>query len=118
TSRLSSRPSESTSSPPASSTHRCRHRSSAMNSKIAATSFSPRFPSGASSDRPTVAAHAVHIMTNTALTGATYDIARGQQLVDGGKNEPSNEADENGVVVTTSEVIDAICSLSNLSDQS
>jgi NAD(P)-dependent dehydrogenase (short-subunit alcohol dehydrogenase family) len=31
-----------------------------------------------------VAALAVHIMTNTALTGATYDIDGGQQLVTGG----------------------------------
>ena len=30
-----------------------------------------------------VAALAVHIMTNTALTGATYDIDGGQQLVIG-----------------------------------
>jgi NAD(P)-dependent dehydrogenase (short-subunit alcohol dehydrogenase family) len=30
-----------------------------------------------------VAAMAVHLMTNTALTGATYDIDGGQQLVDG-----------------------------------
>jgi NAD(P)-dependent dehydrogenase (short-subunit alcohol dehydrogenase family) len=44
--RSSSRRSESTSSPPASLTHRCRHRSSAMNSKAAAISFAPRFPSG------------------------------------------------------------------------
>ena len=28
-----------------------------------------------------VAALAVHIMTNTALTGATYDIDGGQQLI-------------------------------------
>ncbi|HKA34630.1 MAG TPA: short-chain dehydrogenase, partial [Candidatus Binatia bacterium] len=28
-----------------------------------------------------IAALAVHIMTNTALTGATYDIDGGQQLV-------------------------------------
>jgi hypothetical protein len=28
-----------------------------------------------------VAAFAVHIMTNTALTGATYDIDGGQQFV-------------------------------------
>jgi hypothetical protein len=47
--RSSSRPSESTSSPPASSTHGCRQRSSAMSSKTAAISFAPRFPSGASS---------------------------------------------------------------------
>ena len=51
--RSSSRPSESTSSPPALSTHRCRHRSSAMSLKTAAISSAPRFPSGASSDRPT-----------------------------------------------------------------
>ena len=31
-----------------------------------------------------VAALAVHIMTNTALTGATYDVDGGQQLVAGG----------------------------------
>jgi NAD(P)-dependent dehydrogenase (short-subunit alcohol dehydrogenase family) len=30
-----------------------------------------------------VAALAVHLMTNTALTGATYDIDGGQQLVAG-----------------------------------
>ncbi len=30
-----------------------------------------------------VAALALHIMTNTALTGATYDIDGGQQLVSG-----------------------------------
>jgi len=30
-----------------------------------------------------VAALAVHVMTNTALTGATYDIDGGQQLVSG-----------------------------------
>ena len=31
-----------------------------------------------------VAALAVHIMTNTALTGATYDIDGGEQLVSSG----------------------------------
>jgi hypothetical protein len=30
-----------------------------------------------------VAALAVHIMTNTAFTGATFDIDAGQQLVEG-----------------------------------
>jgi hypothetical protein len=30
-----------------------------------------------------VAALAVHIMINTALTGATYDIDGGQQLISG-----------------------------------
>jgi NAD(P)-dependent dehydrogenase (short-subunit alcohol dehydrogenase family) len=53
TSRSNSRRYESTSSPPASSTHRCRHRSSAMNSKTVAISFAPHFPSGALSDQPT-----------------------------------------------------------------
>jgi hypothetical protein len=38
-------------------------------------------PSGASSDRLTLPLLAVHIMSNTALTGATYDIDGGQQLV-------------------------------------
>jgi hypothetical protein len=33
--------------------------------------LAPPFPSGASSDPPDVAALAVHIMSNTALTGAT-----------------------------------------------
>jgi len=80
-SHWNSRPSASTSSPPDSSTPRYRHPSSAMNSKTAANSFAPRYPSAASSNRPTVAALAVHIMTNTALTGATYDIDGGQQLI-------------------------------------
>jgi hypothetical protein len=35
-------------------------------------------------DPEDVAALAVPIMTNTALTGATYDIDGGQQLVQGG----------------------------------
>jgi len=42
--------------------------------------------SGKSSDQTRrrgadVAALAIHLMTNTALTGATYDIDGGQQLV-------------------------------------
>jgi hypothetical protein len=37
-------------------------------------------PTAAWSDRR-MAALAVHIMTNTALTGATYDIDGGQQLL-------------------------------------
>ena len=52
-SRSNSRLSESTSSLPASSTHRCRHRSSAMSLITAAISFAPRFRSGASSHRAT-----------------------------------------------------------------
>jgi NAD(P)-dependent dehydrogenase (short-subunit alcohol dehydrogenase family) len=46
-------PSAST-SPPASSTHRCRHHSSAISSRTAAITFARRFPSGAWSDRPTL----------------------------------------------------------------
>jgi hypothetical protein len=45
----------------------------------------PREPDGGG--RPPVAdpaAPAVHIMTNTALTGATCDIDGGQQLLQGG----------------------------------
>jgi hypothetical protein len=52
-----------------------------MNSKTAAISFARRFPSGVSSERADVAAMAVHIMANTALTGATYDVDGGQQFV-------------------------------------
>ncbi len=40
------------------------------------------FPSGASSGPADVAALAVHLMINTALTGATYDVDGGQQLID------------------------------------
>ena len=32
---------------------------------------------------PCIGALAVHLMTNTAVIGATYDIAGGQQLVEG-----------------------------------
>jgi NAD(P)-dependent dehydrogenase (short-subunit alcohol dehydrogenase family) len=34
-------------------------------------------------DPADIAALAVHLMTNTAVTGATYDIDGGQQLVEG-----------------------------------
>ena len=74
-------PSGSTSSPPASSTRPCRRRSSATSSRPAAPSSAPRSPSAAWSDRPTSPRSAVHLMTNTALTGATYDIDGGQQLL-------------------------------------
>jgi NAD(P)-dependent dehydrogenase (short-subunit alcohol dehydrogenase family) len=45
---------ESISSPPASSTHRCRRRFSAMHSTPGAISSAPRFRFSASSDRPTL----------------------------------------------------------------
>jgi hypothetical protein len=38
-------------------------------------------PIGRRVGRADVAALAAHIMTNTALTGATYDIVGGQQFV-------------------------------------
>ena len=79
--RSSSRRSASTSSRPASSTRRCRRRSSATSSTTAASSSARRCRSAAWSAPADVAALAVHIMTNTALTGATYDIDGGQQLV-------------------------------------
>jgi hypothetical protein len=33
-------------------------------------------------DHEPIAALAIHLMTNTAITGATYDIDGGQQLVE------------------------------------
>ncbi len=39
-------------------------------------------PSGAGSDRPT-SPRLLRVMTNTALTGTTYDIGGGQQLAPG-----------------------------------
>ena len=79
--RSRSRRSGSTSSPPASSTRRCRRRCSATSSTRAASSCARRCRSGASSARPTSPRSPSHLMTNTALTGATYDIDGGQQLV-------------------------------------
>ena len=38
-----------------------------------------------------VAALAVHVMTNTALTGATFDVDGGQQLVRGSPSEVDHE---------------------------
>jgi hypothetical protein len=54
-----------------------------MRAKTAATNFAPRFPIRRVVGPADVAALALHIMTNTALTGATYDIDGGQQLVAG-----------------------------------
>ena len=54
-----------------------------MTSTSAATSCGRRSRSAASSVPADVAALAVHIMTNTALTGATYDIDGGQQFIAG-----------------------------------
>jgi hypothetical protein len=42
-----------------------------------------------------VAALAVHIMTNTALTGATYDIDGGQQFVAAWLKQPGCSIDRN-----------------------
>ena len=43
----------------------------------------PTLPIGRVVDAADVAALAVHLMTNTAVTGATFDIDGGQQLVEG-----------------------------------
>ncbi|HWG23613.1 MAG TPA: hypothetical protein VG296_05805 [Actinospica sp.] len=41
----------------------------------------PRLPIGRVVGPADIAALAVHLMANTAITGATYDIDGGQQLV-------------------------------------
>ena len=48
---------------------------------------------------PDIAALAVHLMTNTAVTGATFDIDGGQQLIDGvrSRTEPTQPGDDQGV---------------------
>ena len=52
-----------------------------MTSMRAATSLRATLPIGRVVGPADVAALAVHIMINTALTGATYDIDGGQQFV-------------------------------------
>ena len=79
--RSSSRRSGSTSSPPASSTRRCRRRSSAIELDSRRDQLRATLPIRRVVGPADVAALAVHIMINTALTGATYDIDGGQQLV-------------------------------------
>jgi hypothetical protein len=69
------------SSPLDSWTRRYPRRCSETISANVATNFGRRCRSVGSSGRRDVAALAVHIMTNTALTGATYDIDGGQQFV-------------------------------------
>jgi NAD(P)-dependent dehydrogenase (short-subunit alcohol dehydrogenase family) len=49
--------------------------------RTGASSFARRFPYGRVVGPADVAALAVHLMINTALTGATYDIDGGQQFV-------------------------------------
>ena len=65
---------------PGSSTRRCRRRCSATSSTRGASSCAT-LPIGRVVGPDDVAALAVHLMSNTALTGATYDIDGGQQLV-------------------------------------
>ena len=59
----------------------CRHRCSATTSKGARDQLRATLPIGRVVGPADVAALAVQIMTNTALTGATYNIDGGQQLV-------------------------------------
>ena len=70
----------STSSPPVSSTPRCRRRSSAIGLDARRDELRATLPIGRVVGPADVAALAVHIMSNTALTGATYDIDGGQQF--------------------------------------
>ena len=53
----------------------------ATTSTSAATSCAPHSAIGRVVGPADVAALAIHLMTNTALTGATYDIDGGQQIV-------------------------------------
>jgi NADP-dependent 3-hydroxy acid dehydrogenase YdfG len=55
-------------------------RARAEGARLTSPAAIPSACAGASSRRD-VAALAVHIMTNTALTGATYDVDGGQQLL-------------------------------------
>jgi hypothetical protein len=81
-SRSSSPRCASTHQPPASRTRRCRRRTSPpTGSKPGARSCARRSRSAVWSGPADVAALAVHLMTNIALTGATYDIDGGQQFV-------------------------------------
>ena len=50
---------------------------------LASTIPVPALPIGRVVGPADVAALAVHLMTNTAITGATYDIDGGQQLITG-----------------------------------
>jgi len=67
-------------SPPASSPPRCRHRCSETSSRSATVGYGRHYQSAAFTPAD-IAALAVHIMTNTALAGAMYDIGGGQQFV-------------------------------------
>ena len=64
-----------------SSTRRSRLRCLARTSTSGARNSAPRCRSAGSFRPADVAALAVHLMSNSALTGATYDIDGGQQLV-------------------------------------
>jgi NAD(P)-dependent dehydrogenase (short-subunit alcohol dehydrogenase family) len=65
----------------AASTHRCRRPYSVMNSKTRRNQLRATLPIRRVVGTADVAALAVHIMANTALTGATYDVDGGQQFV-------------------------------------
>ena len=71
------------SSPPASSIPRCRLRLLGDGLDARRAHLRATLPIRRVVGPADVAALAIHIMTNTALTGATYDIDGGQQLVDG-----------------------------------
>jgi NAD(P)-dependent dehydrogenase (short-subunit alcohol dehydrogenase family) len=58
-------------------------RAKAMRSTSAASKLRATLPIGRVVGPADIAALAVHLMTNTAITGATFDIDGGQQLVEG-----------------------------------
>ena len=68
-------------SPPDSSTRRCRHASSATRSTQRRDALRATLPIRRVVGPSDVAALALHLMTNTAVTGATFDVDGGQQLI-------------------------------------
>ena len=68
---------------PASSIRRSRPRCTATGSASAASSSGRTLPIGRVVGPADIAALAVHLMTDTAVTGVTFDIDGGQQLVEG-----------------------------------
>ena len=65
------------------STRRCRPRCSATRSTQRREQLRATLPIGRVVSPANIAALAVHLMTNTAITGATFDIDGGQQLLEG-----------------------------------
>ena len=60
-----------------------KHRSNCVAQRQFVRFLLPRQDVTGRSFQKAVAALALHLMTNTAVTGATYDLDGGQQLVEG-----------------------------------